>query len=132
MGGSELTERGSPSHEGEKSKEPICLTKIFEEFCPLYMEMGMSLDEYWNGDVNLVKYYRKKNELERKKKNQEMWMQGLYIQYAISASLNGKKVQYPSEPLALSEAEAVEQRMAKFKNKISEINRNIKKQGGHK
>lgn len=43
----------------------------------------MTYDEFWNQDVSLVKAYRKAQELRDKRKNQEAWLQGMYIYEAL-------------------------------------------------
>lgn len=45
--------------------------------------MGMSYDEFWHGDFKLVKYYRKAYELKQKIKEQDLWLQGMYVYEAI-------------------------------------------------
>ena len=47
------------------------------------MSIGMSYDEFWNGESRLVEYYRKAHELRTQRKNQELWLQGLYIYEAL-------------------------------------------------
>ena len=43
----------------------------------------MTYDEFWNQDVSLVEVYRKAQELRDKRRNQELWMQGMYIYEAL-------------------------------------------------
>lgn len=70
--------------EGEESRvESISLTKIFEELCPIYMSYGMSYNEYWHGDAYRAKFYREAHELNVKHRDEEFWMQGMYIYDAI-------------------------------------------------
>ena len=47
------------------------------------MSIGMSYDEFWNQDVNMVKAYRKAYELREKRKNEELWLQGMYFYEAL-------------------------------------------------
>ena len=47
------------------------------------MSIGMTYDEFWNQDVNLVAVYRKAAELRDNRKNQELWLQGMYIYEAL-------------------------------------------------
>ena len=47
------------------------------------MSIGMSCDEFWNQDVRLVEFYRKAAELRDKRRNQELWLQGMYIYEAL-------------------------------------------------
>ena len=56
---------------------------IFEQLCPYYMSIGMSYDDFWNGDVAMVKAYRVAYELKEKRRNQELWLQGMYFYEAL-------------------------------------------------
>ena len=47
------------------------------------MSIGMSYDEFWNGDVSAVKAYRVAYELRDKRRNEELWLQGRYIYDAL-------------------------------------------------
>ena len=77
MGSSRLISR-------EKSKvEYISLTKTFEELCPIYMSYGMSYDEFWYGEPYRAKFYLDSHKLKVKQKDEEMWIQGMYIYEAL-------------------------------------------------
>lgn len=58
-------------------------TEKFYEFFPYYLSIGMTPEQYWEGDCTLVKYYRRAEELRNEKRNQELWLQGMYIYEAI-------------------------------------------------
>ena len=47
------------------------------------MSIGLSYDEFWDGDVDRVKAYREADELREKRRNQELWLQGMYIYEAL-------------------------------------------------
>ena len=47
------------------------------------MSIGMSYDDFYNGDVEMVVAYRKVDELKLKQRNHEFWMQGLYFYEAL-------------------------------------------------
>ena len=47
------------------------------------MSIGMTYDEFWNQDVSMVEVYCKAAELRDKRKNQELWLQGMYIYEAL-------------------------------------------------
>ncbi len=79
----------------------------FEEIFPYYLSLGMTYEQFWNGDPQLAVYYRKAEELRNEKKNQEMWMQGLYVYEAICnaspilrafAKKGTKPHPYPTQP----------------------------------
>ena len=61
-------------------------TEVFEQLCPYYMSIGMPYDDFWNGDVALVKAYRKASELRDRRNNQDMWLQGRYFYDALCAA----------------------------------------------
>ena len=50
------------------------------------MSIGMSYDEFWNQDVGMVKSYRKADELRRRQRNFELWLQGKYMYDALCST----------------------------------------------
>ena len=68
----------------DKSKvESISLKETFEKMCPIYMSYGMTYDEFWHGDAYRTKFYREFHKLKVKQKDEEMWIQGMYIYEAL-------------------------------------------------
>ena len=74
----------------------------------------MTSAEYWDGDCTLVVEYRKAEEIRNNKKNQELWLQGMYIYEALCdvapvmrafAKKGTKPHKYPAEPYALTDKE---------------------------
>ena len=49
------------------------------------MAMGMSYDEFYNGDPTLVIAYREADALKRRHENYLLWMQGRYVYDAMCA-----------------------------------------------
>lgn len=92
--------------------------EIFEQLCPYYMSIGMSYDDFWHGDVWMVKAYRQANELRDKKRNLEFWQQGVYFFEALCdasplfrfSMKNGtiSAEPYPKEPFPITAAEVRE------------------------
>ena len=82
------------------------------------MSIGMTYDEFWNQDVRLVETYRKAAELRDKRRNQELWLQGMYIYEALCdasplfrfSMKKGaiKPEPYAKEPYPITAAEARE------------------------
>ena len=72
----------------------------------------MTYEQYWDGDSTLVKYYRKAEELRNEKRNQELWLQGMYIYEALCdvspvlhafAKKGTKPSPYSSKPYPINE-----------------------------
>ena len=88
---------------------------MFNEAFPQYLAIGMTYDEYWNGDNCLPRYYRKKHKLQRAEANHMAWMQGAYVYEAILAcaptlnalSKNKEPVPYRDAPIPLTHADAM-------------------------
>ena len=92
----------------------LTYTEQFYEVFPYYLSIGMTYDQFWNDDASLVIYYRKANELAIERKNQELWLQGMYIYEALcdvapilhSMAKKGTKAQpYPEQPYTITEAQ---------------------------
>ena len=43
----------------------------------------MTYEQFWDGDVELVKYYRQSWKLKQQIKNQDYWLQGAYVYEAV-------------------------------------------------
>lgn len=68
----------------EKSKvESVSLTEIFEKLCPIYMSYGMTYDEFWYDSPYRAKFYREAKKIQVKQKDEELWLQGVYIYDAL-------------------------------------------------
>ena len=108
---------------GQDSSSPsFTYTERFYEMFPYYLSIGMTPEQYWDGDCTLTKYYRKAEELRNEKRNQEMWLQGLYIYEAVCdvspilhafAKKGAKPHPYPSKPYAISEKQIKREREEK-------------------
>ena len=74
----------------------------------------MTPEQYWDGDPSLAKYYRQADEIKRSRRNQELWLQGMYIYEAlcdVSPVMNAfakkgtKVIPYSDHPYPLSTKE---------------------------
>lgn len=110
--GSELVESPAPP-------SSITYTERFYERFPYYLSIGMTYDQYWNDDCTLVKHYRKADELLKARKNQELWLQGMYVYEAMCkvspvlhafAKTGTKPLPYSDKPYSISAKEVEEQR----------------------
>lgn len=80
------------------------------------MAMGMSYKEFWFGDVELAKYYRKAFKLKKEQMNEQLWLQGLYVYEVMrrlfplyNALVEAKPEEYLKEPLPFTKERAEEQ-----------------------
>lgn len=92
----------------------------------MYLAMGMTYEQFWDGDANLAVVYREADEIRRRRRNQELWLEGVYMVEALSATVGnmftkGAKHQYPSEPLPITVAEQQERKEREEKAKMERI-----------
>lgn len=80
---SEPSESDTSSDGGVLVTSPS-FTQTFEELCPRYLYYGMTAEQYWDGDCELVRFYRKKHSLHIHEQNELAWLQARYIYDAIS------------------------------------------------
>lgn len=59
------------------------LAQIFWDLLPAYLAMGMTSDEYWNGDAQLCVAYRKAYKEKIELQDAMLWRQGLYVYHAM-------------------------------------------------
>lgn len=125
---------------GEGSpKTPTTSRELFAKVFPAYLAMGMTYDEFYNQDHELVIAYRKASEMKREKENADMWLQGLYVYQAVARvapllipfAKHPKAEPYLDKPIPLTKEkaekeskQAVEDKgIAYMKAKMIEINK---------
>ena len=96
-----------------KSRSPfLTYTEQFYEVFPYYLSIGMTYEQFWDGDPHLAKYYRQADEMRIERKNQELWLQGLYVYEALcdvapilqAMAKKGTKARpYPEQPYSITE-----------------------------
>lgn len=81
------------------------------------MLWGMSADDYWNGDPKLVLAYQRLHELRIQQRNEEMWLQGIYVYKALESVVGNalsKKgappIKYFEEPLPILQDESAKRK----------------------
>ena len=58
-------------------------TAQFNKVFPYYLAIGMTYEQFWEQDCELVIYYRKAAEIKQSLQNQQAWLQGAYFYEAI-------------------------------------------------
>ncbi len=68
----------------------------------------MPYDLFWHGDPNAARMFRRAHELHIEQRNQEMWLQGLYIYNAVGVAIanafagkGSKKQTYLEQPIEI-------------------------------
>ena len=109
---------------------------IFNTYFPLYLSYGMSYSEYWDESPSLAIAYKKAHELNLRRKNEELWLQGVYFTRAIACCLD-KKSKYPEEPLPITQQQLDEKKDREAKAKFDKMKaimnmaqKNINRKGG--
>ena len=76
-----------PEKSGGESRQcsasGLAYTEKFYELFPYYLSIGMSYEQYWEMDCDLVKCYRKAADIKRDLMNQNAWLIGLYVYEAV-------------------------------------------------
>lgn len=112
---SELVTSSDSNNGGEDNSPPIRYTDFFEQVCPFYLSIGMTWEQFWDGDNTMVKYYRKADKIRVENRNTEMWIQGAYIYKVLEAfapilpafpKKNARVGDYLPEPIPLTEQDA--------------------------
>lgn len=118
--GNELVSDSQPHRGGEsKGFAALSYTEVFYTHLPYYLAIGMSYDLYWNGDCRLTECYRRAEEIKQRQRNQDLWLQGMYIYEALCdvspilqafAKKGTKPTPYSSEPYAITAKQVQEKR----------------------
>lgn len=76
---------------------------------PYYLSIGMSKAEFWEDDPYLAICYRDADTMQRRDKNEFIWLQGMYIYEAVASVMSavfakkGSKPQkYPEKPYRIT------------------------------
>ena len=127
--GDRLTEDENP-----KQTSPTPYGDIFDELFPHYLLMGMTAEEYWDGEASLKpafrKAYRMRIENEQKLADRQNWYMGQYMMCVLQAvpllvgGLNVKPStklpEYPDKPF-LEKAEEEKKKAARKKNEEDQM-----------
>ncbi len=111
---SSLSTTEEDGHQGSPSS--FTYTERFYQVFPYYLSIGMTPEQFWDGDCTLVKYFRKAEELRNDRRNQELWLQGMYIYEALCdvapilrafVAKGAKPTPYSEKPYPLNNKQSV-------------------------
>ena len=112
--------------DGEITSPRKTFTEYFEELFPAYLALGMTWTQFWIDEPELAIAYRKADAIRRRRKNEELWLEGIYVAEALSATVcnmfsKGQKHLYPTEPFPLTEDERRERREREEKARMERM-----------
>lgn len=101
----------------ENASRPLTYTEQFEDICPTYMAMGMTYEQFWDGDNEIATMYRKSYQIKQEMANRDMWVQGMYFYEALcdvapilrAFSKARRPSPYTKEPYKFEPVEPIEQ-----------------------
>lgn len=87
---------------------------------PYFLSIGMSPNDFWFGDCSLARAYLKKAWIDRKNRNFDMWLQGLYVHDAVTVAIargvaGDRRAKYPSEPYGSEQERSTTSKMERGK-----------------
>lgn len=143
MGSELLTEEEVNEGGSEESESPFLIVKLFDDCFPYYLSIGMTEEEYWDGNPNLVRAFRKAEDIRAHRRNTEMWLNGQYIYDTLCRMLPSlnmwkpkKPMAYVEEPYPLSKTEIKERKLRdekktqeKIRNKMIDMMNRMRKKG---
>lgn len=118
MGSGEL----KSSQQKPKTASPQEIIDYLENLFSYALSIGMTYEQYWYDEPSLLNRYIKAEEYRRVRRNQEMWLQGLYVHIAIGdlvpiinpLSKDHKAKPYLKKPIPVSREEMEEQERDKY------------------
>lgn len=108
---------------GEGQIDNLPPSAIYDELCPYFMSIGMTYDQFWEGDANMVRAFKKAEDIRRNRENERMWLSGVYTLKALEATVGnlfnkGDPIKYPERPMPITEQQVKEIAMEKERLKM--------------
>ena len=110
---------------------------MFEDYCPIYLNYGMTYEQYWCGDPWMARAYAQAYLLKRRLDNENAWLTGLYMTKAVNTAIanafGNKQAKYFDKPLDIFPKTAAEKKAEireernKLANWLSKMQRTFKK-----
>jgi hypothetical protein len=112
--------------DGEITSPNTTFTDFFEEVFPAYLAIGMTWTQFWIDEPELAIAYRKADAIRKRRINEELWLEGMYMAEALRATVGnmfskGQKHQYPAEPFPITADEQRERREREEKARMERM-----------
>jgi len=110
---------GGSVSQTEDPPQGFSYAHYLDTICPYFMHYGMTWDEFWYGSIDRLHAYWQAHQFAVEQRNQELWLQGLYIRAAVASCLD-KKNKYPDKPQRITPMTAEEQELEN-KRKVEQM-----------
>lgn len=125
---------------GSVTAETISPLEYLDELFTYAFSIGMTYDQYWHDDPALINLFVKAERVKQRKRNNEMWLQGMYIYQAIGAltplinpfSKDHRAKPYLKQPIPITEEEREEQERDKYDRFVNYLMSKANKEVGKK
>jgi hypothetical protein len=85
----------------------------------------MTYDQFWVDDPALCGAYRRADEIRKKRMNEELWLNGIYMAEALASTVGNmfskQKYKYPAEPKPITMDEIEERKERERKAKMEKF-----------
>jgi hypothetical protein len=85
----------------------------------------MTYEQFWVEDPALCKAYRRADEIRKKRMNEELWLNGIYMAEALASTVGNmfskQKYKYPAEPKPITMDEIEERNERERRAKMEKI-----------
>ena len=120
---------------GSITQDTISPLEYLDELCSYALSIGMTYNEYWYEPYDKINLYVRAEQMRQRKKNNELWLQGLYVHIAIGDlvpvlnpfSKDHKARPYLDKPIAITQEEQEEQDKAKYDRFVKYMMSKVKK-----
>ena len=98
------------------SPSTITPLEYLDQLCEYALSIGMSYNDYWYGEAQMLLRYHNAEKLRQRKRNNELWLQGLYVYMAVGNlvpvlnpfSKEHRAKSYLKDPIPLTEEDRKE------------------------
>lgn len=85
----------------------------------------MTYDQFWVDDPALCGAYRRADEIRKRRMNEELWLNGIYMAEALASTVGNmfskSKYKYPTEPKPITMSEIEERKEREHKARMEKI-----------
>ena len=123
---------------GSVSEDTFSPLDYLEELFAYALSIGMTYEQYWYDDPMLINAYIRADEIKQRRRNNEMWLQGLYVYQAVGSlihlanpfSKKHKADRYMKKPIPITSDELAEAEQEKYDRFVKYMHSLVNKEVG--